>query len=210
MQNHTTTELIAFIQNRLDKERAEAAFITLTFRFNKEIVDICRKVARKWNYDNGVADLIAERVFERFWKYPGGFKKGKCKTPNIDQCLVFYLLRTARNCFFDYHAQETGVNQSPYDGKESVVVAFPDLEALAIPEEKLESLLELQKSMEKALARLSPKHKTIYLTYKAYEKEGYKLPRTLLKKLREELSLSQNSIRVYKNEAFQAIEQLKL
>jgi len=59
------------------------------------------------------------------------------------------------------------------------------------------------------LDRLSPKHRIIYLTYKHYEhitNDGYKLPRKLLKELRTELDLTQNSVRVYKNEAFNDVE----
>lgn len=207
-QNEPTEELIAYMQHRTDTERAEAAFAALTFRFNKEITDICRKIAKKWNYDYDVADLIAEKAFERIWKYPNGFKPEKCNQLTIDRCLFFYLLRTAQHCFFDHHNKETGKNLSPYDGSEEVVVRFPELENLPLPNDRLESFRDLYQKMEKALARLSPKHKTIYLTYKAYEKEGFKLPRPLLKQLREELELTQNSIRVYKNEAFHCIDQL--
>ena len=208
LQNEPTDSLVGHIQNRTDTLRAEAAFAALTFRFNKEITHICRKIGKKWSYDNDVADLIAEKSFERFWKYPNGFKPEKCKQLTIDRCLFFYLMRTAQHCFFDYHNKKAGINLSPYDGSEEVVVCFPNLEKLSLPEDKLESLQELYQKMEKALASLSPKHKTIYLTYKAYEKEGFKLPRPLLKKLREELELTQNSIRVYKSEAFHSIDQL--
>lgn len=55
-------------------------------------------------------------------------------------------------------------------------------------------------------ARLSPKHKIVYLTYKTHEKDGYKLPRELLKSLRDDLDLTQNSIRIYKNEAFNTVK----
>lgn len=214
VKDEATVDLIDYIKYKEQadyKELAESAFAAFTFRFSKEIVDKCRKVGKKWGYDTEVSDMIAERTFERFWKYPFGFEKGNCGKLDIDNCVRFYLFRIARNCFFDYSKELAGENESPYDGTESVIVEFPSIENLDIPEEKVNDLKKMHDLIEGALARLSSKHKIIYLTYKAYEKEGYKLPRPLLKKLREELELTQNSIRVYKNEAFQTVDQyLKL
>jgi hypothetical protein len=39
------------------------------------------------------------------------------------------------------------------------------------------------------------------------KKKGFKLPRLLLKQLRENTNLKQSSIRVYKNQAFQKVEE---
>jgi hypothetical protein len=78
-----------------------------------------------------------------------------------------------------------------------------------IGKERKAILKERFELIQKALNRFTPKHKMIYLTYKQYEtevKDGHKLPRKLLKKLREELDLTQNTIRVYKKEAFDEIE----
>ncbi|MEQ1798320.1 MAG: hypothetical protein ABL872_10220, partial [Lacibacter sp.] len=61
--------------------------------------------------------------------------------------------------------------------------------------------------IEKALARLTPKHKIVYLTYKQYEQDGFKLPRKLLQSLREELGITQSSVQVYKKEAFDKIDE---
>lgn len=214
LQHERTDDLIDYIKYKEQadyKELAEAAFIAFTFRFRREIIDKCRKVGKNWGYDNETADLIAERTFERFWKYPFGFEKSNCGNLGIENCVKLYLFRIARNCFFDYDKELSGENVSPYDGSEAVIVEFPSIDNLEIPEEKANDLRKIYELMENALSRLSPKHKIIYLTYKAYEKEGYKLPRQLLKKLREELELTQNSIRVYKNEAFQTVDQyLKL
>lgn len=209
LQHETTADLIDYIKykEQMDyKELAEAAFIAFTFRFRVEIIDKCRKIGRNRGYDDAVSDMIAERTFERFWKYPFGFEKSNCGNLSIDNCVRFYFFRTARNCFYDYNKEVTGENLGPYDGSEKVIVEFPDIENLEIPEEKVKDLKAVYELIQNALAKLSAKHKIIYLTYKAYEKEGYKLPRQLLKQLREELDLTQNSIRVYKNEAFKTIE----
>jgi hypothetical protein len=66
-----------------------------------------------------------------------------------------------------------------------------------------------QDKIEKTLRKLSDKHLIIYLTYLAYEKDGFKLPRKLLAQLRDDTGLSQSSIRVYKKEATEAVSKLK-
>lgn len=213
LKHERTDDLIDYIKYKEQadyRELAEAAFAAFTFRFNKEIVDKCRKVGKKWGYDNDAADLISERTFERFWSYPFGFDKNKCGDLIIDNCVRLYLFKIARNCFFDY-SKEILCEGTPYDGTENVIVEFPYTDNLEMAEVNAKDLQKIHDIIESALAKLSPKHKTIYLTYKMHEKEGYKLPRKLLKQLREELQLSQDSIRVYKKEAFETVDQyLKL
>lgn len=209
VQNESTEDLLQFIgyKDQSDyRELAEAAFVAFTFRFRKEVVDKCRKIGKKWGYDREEADIISEKVFERFWKYSSAFDACKCKDLGINDCIVLYFFKIIRNCFVNHYNEKEGVNLSPYDGTEEVVVEFPSMENIEIPAERATQLLFIQKGMDDALSRLSPKHKIIFLTYKAYEKEGYKLPRNLLKKLREELDLKQDSIRVYKKEAFEKVD----
>lgn len=70
--------------------------------------------------------------------------------------------------------------------------------------------MQLIEIMEKKLSLLDEKHRIIYLTYKAYQRSGKKLPRKLLEMLRKRLGLSQSAIRVYKKQACEAINDLKL
>jgi DNA-directed RNA polymerase specialized sigma24 family protein len=209
VKDEQTADLIEFVKYKDQpgyRELAESAFVALTFRFRAEVIDKCRKIGRHWDFDAQTADGLAEKAFERFWKYPYSFEAARCGGLTIDTCLRLYLFRIARNCFADYNRELLEEKVSPYDGTEEVIVEFPGIERLDLPEERVEGLRSVYDLIAKALATLSPKHKIIYLTYKAYEKEGYKLPRALLKKLRDELDLTQNSIRVYKNEAFQTID----
>lgn len=210
VKDEPTDSLIDFIKYKEHAdyiELAEASFVAFTFRFRKEIISKCRNTGRKWDYDNATCDLIAERVFDRFWKYPFGFEKNKCGNLSIENCVIVYLLRVARNCFNDHAKELSGESHSVYDGTEDIVVELPSIEGLKVSDKRKADLLDAQEKIEKALAQLSPKHKIIYLTYKAHEKDGYKLPRTLLKKLREELDIGQNTIRVYKKEATNLIDQ---
>ena len=69
------------------------------------------------------------------------------------------------------------------------------------PDDKMKLVL----AFDAKLSALDEKHRIVYLTYKAYELRGKKLPRRLLGKLRNRLSISQTTIRVYKREAYLAL-----
>ena len=61
--------------------------------------------------------------------------------------------------------------------------------------------------IRKAIGTLSEKHKVIFLTYKAYEHDGNKLPRELLAKIRKELDISQTTVRTYKFETYKKVNE---
>ena len=209
LKSESTADLVELVKSKEQpdyKELAEAAFVELTFRFRKEVIHKCRVVARNWQLNSAIADQIAEQTFDRFWKYPFSFQKEKCKTLDINKCVKLYLFRIASNLVIDYVNKANG-NGSPYDESEEIVVEFPELDSMELPEEKAKEYKQVCEKITAALDRLSPKHRIIYLTYKVHEKEGFKLPRKLLSKLRDELDLTQSSIRVYKKEAFEKIEE---
>lgn len=208
-ENETTEDLLEMIKWRNDSEEyatAENAFKAFFFRFRDDVTKKARVVARNWGYDKDVGDAIAENAFDRFWRKPFTFNASKCKTLDIDRCIRLYLYKIARNLLADHkRLEESG--PGPYSGDEELVMEFPDLERMALTNEKLRDLKKLYELIKGAIDRLSPKHKVIYLTYHAYEKEGLKLPRKLLQTLRDELDLTQSTIRVYKKEAFDTVEQ---
>lgn len=209
LQSEPTVDLIGYIKCRNQPEYrdlADAAFVAFTFRFQAAVVDKCRKIGKKFKHDNETSDLIAEKTFERFYKYPFRFEKTECGTLDIDKCVTLYLFKIAQRAFFDYYNEMKDEEASPYDGTESVVVDFPEIDNLDLDTESLENYAKVQSKIEKVLNTLSEKHRVIYLTYKVYEHSGFKLPRPLLKKLREELDLTQSSIRVYKKEVFDKVE----
>lgn len=212
-EHESTANIIEYIQwkDQTDyKEIAGDAFRVFCFRFSADIIKKCRIICRKWGYDNQISDLIAERTFNRFWKYPKTFTPSKCKK-DIDSCIKFYLYGIAQTQLADYKKEESGVNRSPYSGNEEVVRDFPNIDSLNVSGETRRELKKKQELIEKALERLSSKHKIIYLTYKAHEICNHKMPRPLLKSLREELELAQASLQVYKKEATDTInEYLKI
>jgi len=211
LQNESTADLIEYIRWRDQPEykfQAEDAFRAFFFRFAPEVQKSCRIICEKQGYNAEVADEIAEKVFARFLKYPK-YDHAKCKCGDIDKCMLVYLFRFARRLLSDHITASTSI-PNPFMGDEEIVTEFWDLDGMSLPPERKSQLLEEYEIIKKALERLTDKHKIIYLTYKQYERElkmGFTFPRPFLKRLQEHLGLTQSSIRVYKKEAFDKIDE---
>jgi hypothetical protein len=207
-ESEETENLIEIIQWKDDAtylETANDAFRAFCFRFQislmKKIIPICRN----WDIDRESAIELGEKVFDRFRKYASNFDKQKCKK-EIDTCVLFFLFRIAQNLLIGFKKELIGEDFSPYSGDEKIIKDFPNIDEIVLRPEKAKELKRIQDIIEKALGRLSPKHKIIYLTYKAHEKDGYKLPRKLLQELRDELDLAQATIRSYKKDSFEIVD----
>jgi len=183
LNNETTENLLEYIQWKDDPdyvEIAKEAFRVFTFRFqldlHKKLIPICKN----WGYDEQVASEIAYTTFERIWKYPK-FDISKAKQTDYDKAVSFYLYGIATRLLADYKRnQEEGGN--PFTGDEEIIRDFPFIENMGMGKERKAILRERFEHIQKALSRLTPKHKIIYLTYKQYEsetKDGFKLPRKL-------------------------------
>jgi DNA-directed RNA polymerase specialized sigma24 family protein len=208
-ENEPISNLIEYVQwkDQSDyRQVAEDAFKVLCFRFRNDVIKKCRIISKNWRYDTHVGDTIAERTFARFWKYPKTFTPSKCKK-ELDDCFKFYLFAIAQTQLADYRKEVLGIDQTPYTGEEEIVYEFPNLDALNIPSEARRDLKKKEEIIKKALERLTPKHRIVYLTYKAHEINGRKMPRPLLKTLRDELELTQSSIQVYKKEAYDKVDE---
>jgi len=210
LNNEPTDNLLEFIQWKDDPdytETAKEAFRVFTYRYqldlHKKLISICRN----WGYDEQIASEIAYSTFEKVWKYPK-FDFSKAKQKDYNTAVIFYLYGIAKRLLADYKKSQNE-EPNPFKGDEEIIREFPDVENLQIGAERKAVLKERFEHIKKVLDRLTPKHKIIYLTYKQYEaetKDGYKLPRRLLKDMRSELNLTQNSIRVYKDEANKEVE----
>jgi DNA-directed RNA polymerase specialized sigma24 family protein len=208
LENATTAELIEFIQGKDGyMEAAQCAFHNFFLKFENELTKKCRVIVQKWGFDQSVGDIISEQALEKFWLKADRFKPDECKATNLDRCVLFYIFRIAQRLLSDRNREEKKAD-SGYSGDEEIVVEFPDLENLSLPPEKMKDLKIKAELIEKALDRLGPKHKIIYLTYQAHERNGMKLPRHLLEKLRDELDLTQTSIRIYKKVAMDTVTQI--
>src|SRR5258708_15065640 len=170
MANENAADLIEYIKwgNQPEyKDTADDAFIAFCFRFRDDVQTKCRIISRNWGYDTVVGDEIAAKTFDRFRKYPA-FEASKCKTGNIDNCAKFYLYAIAGRLLADHKKiEEEGEN--PFTGEEEIVTEFPNIDELEISAERKTILKQKYEIIQKALDRLTPKHKIIYLTYKQYE-----------------------------------------
>lgn len=209
LNSETTENLLEYIQWKDEPdytEIAKEAFRVFTFRFQLDLQKKLIPICTNWGYDEQVASELAYHTFERVWKYPK-FDISKAKQKDFDKAVSFYLYGIAGRLLADYKKNQEIEN--PFKGDEEIIREFPDIDNMGMGKERKAILKERFEHIQEALNRLTPKHKIIYLTYKQYEseiKDGYKLPRKLLKELRTELDLTQNSIRVYKKEAFDVVE----
>jgi len=211
LENETTLDLIetmGWSSQPGYEEAAEAAFRVFTFRFRSRLAPKCEIRCKKWGYDADAAIEIVYRTFARFYKYPH-YNQSKSKSIDIDTGVLLYLCGIAENELVKFCNEKDSSKANPYSGNEEIVFDMPSLDN--VPLKNKRELERMYNIVNEALNRLSHKHKIIYLTYKAHEVKGHKLPRHLLESLRDYLELTQNSIRFYKNEAFNTVgEYLKI
>lgn len=209
LNKETTEHLLEYIQWKDEPDYAEIAkeaFREFTFRYQLELLKKLTPICKNWGYDKQVATELAYEAFNRIWKYPK-FDLSKSKQKDYHKAITFYLFGIAKRLLADYKKSQTE-EPNPFKGDEDIIRDFPDIEMLEVGKERKAQLQKMYELLNKALSKLSPKHKIIYLTYKQYESitnDGYNLPRHLTKKLQDELDLTQNSIRVYKKEAIDAV-----
>lgn len=203
-------KLIRIIANRnIDEEAARKAFDLFVSYFEIKIKKRVEILALKYGYNENVAFEAIRCAFNKVWLYPT-FDMGKSSCTNEENAIIIWLVKIAfsQMCQFTRtgecarisEEEDLSVIENTEDFVDSFQVAGLD------PLEKM----QLIKIMEKKLSLLDEKHRIIYLTYKAYQRSGKKLPRKLLEKLRKRLGLSQSAIRVYKKQACEAINDSKL
>lgn len=212
-KQESTEDLIQYIKwkDQPDyEEAAKSAFHAFCFRFGNDLVKKVEIICKRWGYDKHVAAEIASQVFARFWKYPG-YDHTKSKRKDVDTGVKFYLYRIAERELTNFYYREQGISTSPYNGSEEIIYDFPEVDLTKHSPERRKALEQRFGIIKNALERLGEKHKIIYLTYQAYETPDHKLPRHLLQALRTELDLTQATVRFYKNEAQNTInEYLKI
>jgi len=202
-QEKPSLELIRDIQLNRDPNKqkiSEAAFHAFCFRFEEPLKKIIERTCKNFGLSTEDAIEILDLTFKRFWQYPK-FDPQKNSASNIDKGIIIYVSRIAQRTFIDVIKKRNGATESPFNGEEQIIYGFPEItNPTLLNDEKYAIIREI-------LDKLSWKHKVIYLTYTAYEHDGYKLPRKLLSDLRDELGISQNTIRSYRFEVIRKIEE---
>jgi DNA-directed RNA polymerase specialized sigma24 family protein len=207
LKDWSLPDLLESINMRGDQEEiswSNAAFVNIVFLFREDLLKKCMIYCSKGGLTETDAEELANRVFERFYKYPGGFSMQDARSKDPAIAFRLYLYGIARRELYDMaHPDE-----SPYDGSEEVVTSMIDPSKKYEPE-MLAALQEAEQRLDAAFSHLTSKHKIIYLTYSYHEKEGRYLPARLRKKLVEVLGgISFNTIRVYKKQAKEAIKKI--
>ena len=203
-------QLIRTIANKdKDEEAAKKALDLFVSYFESKIKKRVEILALKYGYNENVAFEAIRCAFNKVWLYPT-FNMGKSSCTNEENAIIIWLVKIAfsQMCQFTRTGECARISEeedlSVIENTEDFVDSFQV--AGLNPLEKMQ-LIEI---MEKKLSLLDEKHRIIYLTYKAYQRSGKKLPRKLLEKLRKRLGLSQSAIRVYKKQACEAINDSKL
>lgn len=196
-------ELMEYMAMKVDfPKEAQSAFMEFCSRFDQEIIRKAEIYCSKFNYGPGVALEISQCTFAKVWKYPT-FKIEKSTKKNPEKGIIIWMLRILYTQLVKYGKQQFCAEPTEEEDL-SLITNIDDLIAVKIPDgdeyskKKLKSALQV---VDAAFAALTPKHKIIYLTYKAYEIPGKYLPRTLTKKLQDTLELTHSTIKVYKKDA---------
>lgn len=200
------SELIEFISWKEEYPReAEQAFAVFCGRYEKDLLQKAEIYCSKFGYSEVDALLVANCAFARVWKYPS-FDEKKAKSKNTDTAILMWLYPILYTQIVLLGKKNTCAEPSKEEDL-SVISNVDELINFSVGNdlEKKKELKVRLEVIESALLGLSDKHRVIYLTYKAYEEVGKNIPRTVSKKLQEQLELTQNSIRVYKMDANQHV-----
>lgn len=202
-------QLIRTIANKdKDKEAAENAFYQFVSYFENKIKKNVEILATRNGYNEEVAFEAIICAFNKVWLYPT-FDMSKSNCKEEENAIIIWLVRIALSQMYQYTKAGECAKISE-DEDLSVIGNVEEFVDFYISDlDPLKKMLYVE-ALEKKLSVLDEKHRIIYLTYKAYQKSGKKLPRKLLEKLRKRLNLSQITVRVYKKQACEAINDFKL
>lgn len=198
--------LISIMADKSHSEmEIDAAFQMFCAKYELRLNRLVEVQCAKLGYSAEIAFKAVECTFARVRRYPT-FDKMKTKIKNIDNAIIIWLNRIAYTQVLKFK-----------NGKECAEVnADEDLAVIndatgfyeVVSQRQYMSEEEKEKKIQwlnAKLASMEEKHRIVLLTYLAYESQGKKLPRALTLKLRTQLNLEQSSIRVYKKEAFDAL-----
>jgi len=200
------TDLLEFIGWKDEyPDEAKQAFHEFCYRYEEIIKKKAEIYCAKWNYNEVTALDITKCTLAKVWKYPT-YNHEISKAKSIQKGITLWLSRIIFTQLASFHNAGTCF-QPEVESDLSLVYTFDELaERTADSEESKRYLKKRLEIVSNALSKLSYKHKIIYLTYGLYEQDGRYIPRQISKKLREELGLTQPSIRKYKEEAKKQIK----
>lgn len=193
--------LLKAIGDKNNKEKAEESLVLFTTYFENIIRLYAEIQALKLKLTEVDALQAMQCTFVKVWKYPNSFDMNKSRCKDEETAIIIWLKRIVASQLFDYAKNGYCVDQKEEEDL-SVIENAQGFVEYYTPDIDSDKKMELVLAFDKKLSVLDDKHRIIYLTYKAYELSGKKLPRKLLSKLRKRLGISQTTIRVYKREAY--------
>lgn len=200
--------LLKAIANKAqDYEMAQKCFHIFISSFEADLLKFADIHASKMKFSSETAFAAVECAFAKVWKYPTfDMRKSHCK--DVHKAILIWLKQIVASQMYEYLGKGRCTHLSEEEDLSVIEDASSFIDVLigdTSPQKKIEYIT----TTERIISCLDEKHRIIYLTYKAYENIGKRLPQTLLAKLRNRLQLTQATIRVYKKEAQEAI-QIKL
>lgn len=203
-ENMVGSELLEYISFKDEfPNEAELAFYVFHDRYQRDILEKSEIQCSKFEYNEAIAFLAATCTFDKVWKNAHTFSMKKANTKNVDKAILLWMYKILYTQILLFKDSDTCAQPTKEEDL-SLIENLDDLVNVYAPEniEKQKELKENYSFLEKALQGLSLKHKIIYFTYLAYKPEKDKnIPRSVSNKLQEQLELTQASIRVYRKEA---------
>lgn len=185
-------------------EEARNSFTLFVSYFEDKLKKYAEVQASHLGYSVNVAFEAIQCTFAKVWKYPYSFSMDRASCKNTENAIIIWLKKIVASQMFDYVKKGICTQQSREEDL-SVIETSEEFVDYHIRDYPIEEKLILIQAMNQKISSLDEKHRIIYLTYKAYETQGKKLPRRLLEKLRVRLGVTQVTIRVYKREAYKAV-----
>ena len=203
-ENMVGSELLEYISFKDEfPNEAELAFCVFRDRYQRDILQKSEIQCSKFEYNEAIAFLAATCTFDKVWKNAHTFDIKKANTKNIDKAILLWMYKILYTQILLFKDRDTCAQPTKEEDL-SLIENVDELINVYAPEnlEKKKELKENLIFLERILQGLSQKHRIIYFTYLAYKPEKNKnIPRSVSNKLQEQLDLTQASIRVYRKEA---------
>jgi len=203
-ENMVGSELLEYISFKDEfPNEAELAFCVFCDRYQRDILQKSEIQCSKFEYNEAIAFLAAKCTFDKVWNKAHTFSMKKANTKDVDKAILLWMYKILYTQILLFKDRDTCAQPT----EEEDLSLIENLDALVnvyAPEniEKQKELKENLSFLERVLQGLSQKHRIIYFTYLAYKPEKDKnIPRSISNKLKEQLDLTQASIRVYRKDA---------
>lgn len=202
--------LLHIIANKKDNpQAAKDAFSLFVSYFESKIKTAVEISAIKYGYDENVAFEAIICAFNKVWLYQSfDMRKSRCK--NEEDAIIIWLINIAVSQMHQYTKKGECAQIREEEDLSVIEDSHTFVDTYKIVDLDPEKKMELVLALDQKMSILDEKHRIIYLTYKAYQTRGKKLPRNLLDKLRKRLGVTQITIRVYKREACEALHDYEL